>query len=474
MKSNIFIFFIWIFLSLFGPVTLFSILGKHFGLAFYLSIFSFPYFIFSYFVVFKKNIDFVFTFKCIAVPFICLLFSSLGMAFCLSPIKDGLFETNTFSVWLEETAKNFYDVFGILYCIFFLRLISKKQFSKFCSIVFVFWISVCFIQTIVFLLNNSIVNSIYDGINFLGILESTETMQRIRANYGFIRIYGLASEPASNAIFIGCFVLPILIYKIFESKYQNRKKELAISILAFAITALISILTFSTSVILVFLISLLYLVIKFFKANSVSNKFKILFLITIFIILIIILIIPTIREKLISMFAKVFDTSNYSTQHRYSTTWNDILIFVKFPLFGIGDGLQGYYYFENIIGTWMANNTETQMALCGQMGLLNGGATIPSIISAYGIFGVILISYFYKKIIIKQLHTNKFFFNNKALFIISISSLILLFLVSSSIHRNVLGYCTIALPFIFEVEFCETNTMKVGNSTPIKYTLLEI
>ena len=92
-----------------------------------------------------------------------------------------------------------------------------------------------------------------------------------------------------------------------------------------------------------------------------------------------------------SVLGKISDTGNQSTAYRNSTIINDIEIFKDYPIFGVGDGNQGFFYAQNLPFWVLASgSTEALFALSGNIGVLNGGAFLPSIISGYGVLGCVL------------------------------------------------------------------------------------
>lgn len=95
--------------------------------------------------------------------------------------------------------------------------------------------------------------------------------------------------------------------------------------------------------------------------------------------------------------SKIRDTDNLSTMMRSSTVINDMRIFMNFPLLGVGDGLQGYFYNENLPKEFLVS-PEIEDVYRGKLGIIDGGgAFFPCFLSAYGILGFIfLIPLIYK------------------------------------------------------------------------------
>lgn len=166
-------------------------------------------------------------------------------------------------------------------------------------------------------------------------------------------------------------------------------------------------------------------------------------------IMVILICIPGSRYVLIDrFFLKIIDISDASTQHRYSTIWNDLLILVKFPVFGIGDGNQGFFYAYHVSGTWMARNLETQAAIKGELGLLNGGAAIPSFISGFGVFGIAALFVTMKRIFAKTKDRPALSSSNRIYYLAGIITLFFALFVSNGFHRTYLVYLFLTSYFL--------------------------
>lgn len=85
---------------------------------------------------------------------------------------------------------------------------------------------------------------------------------------------------------------------------------------------------------------------------------------------------------------KVVDRKNKSTQNRSSTVAVDMKEFVKFPVTGVGDGLQGLWYNE-LTPSWTRSSEEVQTTL--KKGIVNGGGNFfPAYLAAFGMIGIIV------------------------------------------------------------------------------------
>ena len=89
------------------------------------------------------------------------------------------------------------------------------------------------------------------------------------------------------------------------------------------------------------------------------------------------------------LYGKLIDTENESTVMRTSSISNDMKIFFKYPITGVGNGMQGFFFNEHL-PTWARGSEEIQTVLSGSVGVVGGGgAFFPSYLSAFGLIGLI-------------------------------------------------------------------------------------
>lgn len=98
---------------------------------------------------------------------------------------------------------------------------------------------------------------------------------------------------------------------------------------------------------------------------------------------------------------KVFDMQNQSTASRMIPIIGNWAIFLKFPLIGCGNGLQGYY-FKSLIGGIASNfralDKASQTLLSGTLpDIANGQLFFPGVLSGYGLLGSALLIRFFAK-----------------------------------------------------------------------------
>lgn len=431
---ELFLFITIIIFSFFSNFRFFSIHGKTFNLSFYLSLIALPLFYFSYFFMFKpKFLNRLIV--CIIVCFIPLAISSIGMSIFLYPTYNSFFKTNPTIVVTESLIKYIYDLSFIPYFIFFLCTAKYKIFK--CSVYafFALWVLFGLFQIFAFFINSDFLWNLYESIDFLKIIDTDSYFfHRIYLNYHFYRFAGFGSEPSSNATLICCVLLPFFVYEILHA---NKTKTLILNVLFALITFTFGILTFSVMVFFGLLVEAVALLLFAFESKKIPKKIKVFLACFIVTTLIIVFTVPIIRKTLIERnIGRIIDFNDYSTLYRYSTIWNDIKTFIKYPLFGVGDDNQGYFYLNNMVGTVFTSSPECLMAMQGEFGLLSGGPFIPSFISGFGLFGIVVVVFFINKFV-KELKNEKLFNASIVRYFVVIMLCHFLFMTfSNNIHRS--------------------------------------
>ena len=89
------------------------------------------------------------------------------------------------------------------------------------------------------------------------------------------------------------------------------------------------------------------------------------------------------------LFGKIVDRTSMSTMARSSTIVNDMKIFFDNPLTGVGNGIQGFFYNENV-PKWALKSYEVQNWMSGKNGVVGGGGSFfCTYISSYGLIGCV-------------------------------------------------------------------------------------
>lgn len=450
---NLILFVAWFLCSFLGNTKIVRPMGKTFGLSTYLSAIAFPCFFALYLIKFRKKRPLNRIGFCLICLFSLLLIESLGTSLYFYQDCLGLFNTNTISVWVLQAVKYFYDLYGVFYAICMLYSLKTKDWKPIKIAFYVcvaMWILFGAFQFLVFYLDKPVLTAIYDKVNFLGVFASSSLLARIRHNYGYFRFYGISPEPSGNAILMVCFMAPIygvLFWQIVKKKIKN-KVEISYICLTFLVYLFFMYLTKSSSVYSAFAVFVLFYLAVAFYFSELTGKKKTIILVSAGLALLVSVLIMSQIKAIADGFKKLFDFTNQSTLYRYSTVYNDLLIFARYPLFGCGDGNQGYFYFDNLVGTVFTRSSETQAALTGRSGLLNGGPTCPAYLSGFGLFGLVAGYFFLRKMCKERTPFAKNSPENN-LILASVFVLFVLFFVSSSIHFNASAYAVLGLPFLF-------------------------
>lgn len=228
-------------------------------------------------------------------------------------------------------------------------------------------------------------SSLFDFINIGGWFSAFE-------NCGAERLTGISSEPAAMSKTLGLLCLPYCYCRATSGGGARYG-------VAFAALLVLAFMTGSTTVYVT--VAFVVLGIAVLNIRKKKSKATILTLCLCCIALLVLFayLVSNLEGfvnsdfilTLQSVLGKITDTGNQSTAYRNSTIVNDIEIFKDYPIFVVGDGNQGFFYAQNLPSWVLASgSTEALSALSGRIGILNGGAFLPSILSGYGVLGCVL------------------------------------------------------------------------------------
>ena len=232
--------------------------------------------------------------------------------------------------------------------------------------------------------------SIYDALDFFNILEDSTYLIYYK------RVCLTCSEPSIMGMSVGVLLLP---YAMAQFLHQRRNLKYLFFIVA--LTA-ISFFSFSSSVYITIVMN--YLVFLFFLFKGSKSAYILIFIFTGLVVILSAFSFGLLDDSYIGdqlsflLLEKTTDMNNLSTGYRFTTVINDIACFLRYPLSGIGNGNQGFLYNETMLSSMVSDsvrvNYQTVAAMDGKLGLISGGAFVPSFISGYGIIGVLLLSDF--------------------------------------------------------------------------------
>ena len=204
-------------------------------------------------------------------------------------------------------------------------------------------------------------------------------------------------EGAEAGTVLGVFVLPYLLSSIAIGKNK------ALNMLQLILWVPVLVMMQSTSAYLMAASAIIGYF--FFVFSSDKRKQVALILIAALGCVLIMLFGNSIIDSLPSdvrylLFDKATDMNNGSTISRTVPLITNWKAFLEHPLFGVGNGLQGYYFVRNI-PQWMLNVPGSDIGTFYQTAkrqIINGGVFFPSYMSGYGIAGLSILIYLVYKI----------------------------------------------------------------------------
>lgn len=208
-------------------------------------------------------------------------------------------------------------------------------------------------------------------------------------------------EPSWAAMFIGAVVLPLHMTRMI-TKYDN-PSEAALELLLW-IPAIV--MTKSTTAYLLTFAAFgaAVLIILFSRTNNRGIRALAVFLTLVGILLLNNL--DTVDNALGFNFSYLFrskltDLRNQSTASRMVPLIGNWYIFLRFPLFGCGNGLQGYFY-KTLIPRELIKGLYFDKAITDLLNgrtasIANGQLFFPAILSGYGLVGAVLMARFIAK-----------------------------------------------------------------------------
>lgn len=207
-------------------------------------------------------------------------------------------------------------------------------------------------------------------------------------------------EPSHAAMLLGVFLVPFYLSQIIYDK--NNSKSYLIELILWSP---IIIITKSTSTYFIVFTCISVALIMTIFSRKTSGIVRFISVCSIVLFSIIILYPETVDKVTGFNFSylltdKAFDLTNQSTASRRVPLSVDLNIFKKYPIFGCGNGLQGYFYNE-CAPQWVNQvylDKPVRTALRGMSpSIPNGTLFFPAIISGYGIFGSGLFLFFFYK-----------------------------------------------------------------------------
>ncbi len=301
--------------------------------------------------------------------------STLLMSFVLNGSMGKLFGQTTFDASFPSICWLVFDCLIVLYFSWALVKMPSQIIDT------AFGILVCFVLVVSTL-------EVVFGETLSGILSNWIALYDSYTARG--RICGVATEPSTMASVLGIVCLPYC-YARFKNGYGKRY--------GFALLALLVVAFFtkSTTVYITVLFVIAGIVVResstWIKRNCGVLALSICSLGLACIAFVVIFavsgsVLHNGFDDFNQVLARATSSTDDSGAYRNSTIINDWSILTEYPVFGVGDGNQGFFYERNL-PTWIAMSTSTEVvdALHGAKGVLDGGAFIGSLVSGFGIVG---------------------------------------------------------------------------------------
>lgn len=309
-----------------------------------------------------------------------LLTISVAMALCLHNSLGTLDGENSFTAIIGPSIYYVQYILIILYNINIFRMFTVEEIDKLMGITAKWLLALGYIQVLICIGIGGI-GSIYDGLNIMGAFQPAEYIQELE------RIPLAGSEPAAGGWMIGLFVVPYLLSKIITSQ---QKKGYVVQSLAWL--PIIYFTKSSTCYILVTAAILVFSVLYYRYTNARKRGAFVLAGTVVLLIGVTLVFVGSFGDNEIAqrirylLFEKLFDGDNESTVTRTIPTYINLQIFLRYPLFGVGNGNQGFFYRE-FFPSWGEISSNTYEKI---VGVADGGVFVPSLFSGFGIVGVIV------------------------------------------------------------------------------------
>ena len=330
------------------------------------------------------------SFSRVVIWFCC---SSVFMAFVMQMIYGNYAGETAFSGIIGQIVYYVQYVLMIIYNIYVFKILQKNEIENVLYKSCVFLLILGYYQMLMYLVGG-VFRTVGYRIDVFDVLFPDEKMAKLSLT---------GSEGAKAG---GIFAILVLPYLLAKAMVSERATKYYIQILLW-----IPIVVFmqSTSAYLMIIAVFLQFLLMMLKGGTKQwMKFIKIVLIVALIGILAIVILPenlmtsvfNVNDILYIAFQKVNDSSNGSTLLRTAPLIINWKTFLRFPILGVGNGLQGYFYTEffpkeglNVAGVYALYSTALTT-------IVNGALFFPSILSGYGIVGILVLGSYIKKMLI--------------------------------------------------------------------------
>lgn len=311
-----------------------------------------------------------------------LMLISLGMSLYLTPSVGTVFGETPLTTGITTLCWLACHAAAILYICHCYSKIGLGSLDRVFDVMLVFVLAVSLVQA----------GAVAGIPGFRAIYDVTNVGDWFNlANYRYERLCGPASEPSGMGGVICMLCFPYAASKLISTRRWPYG-------LALCLLVLVAYFTFSSTVYvsLAFSIAAFVAVVLTARGGRIPKSAIVAAMLACVVVLSVAVVTATSDDlndnegynSVVRIFDKVTDGSNQSTAYRNSTVTNDMKIFPEYPVFGVGEGNQGFFYAQNLDSAVLdSGSVEASNALSGKIGIVNGGSFLPSLISGYGIVG---------------------------------------------------------------------------------------
>lgn len=330
--------------------------------------------------------------KYFSIMVISFIFSSVIMACYIQYVYGNYAGETAFSGILGQVLYYVQYIFIIIYNINVFKILGIKEISSILHKLCLFLLALGYYQILCFRVGG-VFQSIGSALDVFHILFPEEYMWKLSLT---------ASEGAKAGGLVSILVFPYLLANII---LYPQKISYYIQIILW-----IPVIVFMQSTAAYFMLFAVFFSFGIFLLKKKKNVVNSLFLFVSILVLTIMLIVVCIpKENLMSFFLehKVFyllfekftDVYNGSSILRKAPILINWKIFLHFPIIGVGNGLQGYFYTTFFPSEYLGEAGVWSQYIKSMQTISNGALFFPSILSGYGIVGTLIFLGYIKKMV---------------------------------------------------------------------------
>ncbi|BBI31790.1 O-antigen ligase family protein [Cohnella abietis] len=319
--------------------------------------------------------------KKMIIIILLLNLSSLIMAIIQFKDLGTVFGRNTIVAATPHIMYYLQIMLAIVYNDYILNQIEIKKVLRVILTSFSVVLAIGYVQILSILSGGGIANSI---LELLGRLFFTDEVYVARA----AKLNLMTPEASTAGAQMAVFIFPLLL-ALIKHKKMNRVYGIGL------LLAYIPIIIFNNSSsgllgIMICLFCFLFL-ISYRKKINIWNV-RIMLLLTV--LLVFLINFDTIKHSdfMERTFLKAVDTENLSTLHRTTSIYTNMQSLKEYPIMGVGNGIQGFYYMK-YFPNWGFQSQESTELYYGEAGWPGSGAFVFTYLSAYGAVGLLLLCY---------------------------------------------------------------------------------